>query len=176
MDVDEQIRENLGRVRQAAHRYARGNLRYDDAYADGLIGLWKAAKDFDETRGVPFGAYAWRRITGEILDGHKRFTHGRSQHVTMVSLDGLALFLADEHDGFDEWWSTVTVNTYLEGESPRNRQVIWAYLNRATFAEIGAEHGFSESRGNQIFRRWLKQINPAVPREALGHNKRKKAA
>jgi RNA polymerase sigma factor for flagellar operon FliA len=40
----------------------------DDLVASGYVGLLAAATGFDESRGVPFGAFARRRILGAILD------------------------------------------------------------------------------------------------------------
>jgi RNA polymerase sigma factor FliA len=41
----------------------------EDLEAYGDKGLVEAASRFDPTRGVPFGAFAWRRIEGSIVDG-----------------------------------------------------------------------------------------------------------
>lgn len=45
----------------------------NELISDGFIGLQSAAARFDPTRGVPFGAYAQRRIDGAMADGlHRR--------------------------------------------------------------------------------------------------------
>lgn len=40
----------------------------DDVASEGYLALLKAAQRYDPTTGVPFGAYARRRITGALLD------------------------------------------------------------------------------------------------------------
>jgi RNA polymerase sigma factor for flagellar operon FliA len=56
------------------HRsYGRGSgVELDDLVAYGRIGLLDAATRFDTTLGVPFEAFARRRIRGAIIDGIRR--------------------------------------------------------------------------------------------------------
>lgn len=56
----------------------RFNLSYsttlskDDLYQFGTLGLLKALDKFDEKLNVPFKAYAYRRIHGEVIDAMRR--------------------------------------------------------------------------------------------------------
>jgi RNA polymerase sigma factor for flagellar operon FliA len=53
--------------------YGRGSgVELDDLVAYGRIGLLDAATRFDTTLGVPFEAFARRRIRGAIIDGIRR--------------------------------------------------------------------------------------------------------
>jgi RNA polymerase sigma factor for flagellar operon FliA len=49
------------------------SIDYNDLVADGTVGLMKAWKNFDPSRGVKFETYASYRIRGEILDGLKNY-------------------------------------------------------------------------------------------------------
>lgn len=49
------------------------SIDYNDLVADGTVGLLKAWKRFDKSRGVKFETYASYRIRGEILDGLKNY-------------------------------------------------------------------------------------------------------
>lgn len=60
------IEENLGLVRLCANRFRGKGIEYDDLYSAGCIGLLKAAKAFDNSRGVRFSTYAVPVILGEI--------------------------------------------------------------------------------------------------------------
>ena len=60
------IEENLGLVHLCANRFRGRGIEYDDLYGAGCIGLLKAAKGFDEDRGVRFSTYAVPVILGEI--------------------------------------------------------------------------------------------------------------
>lgn len=63
---DEFIQNNLGLVHLCANRFRGRGIEYDDLYGAGCIGLLKAAKGFDEERGVRFSTYAVPVILGEI--------------------------------------------------------------------------------------------------------------
>ncbi|MFH1710062.1 MAG: sigma-70 family RNA polymerase sigma factor [bacterium] len=49
------------------------SIDYNDLVADGTVGLMKAWKSFDPSRGVKFETYSSYRIRGEILDGLKNY-------------------------------------------------------------------------------------------------------
>lgn len=63
---DEFIEANLGLVRLCANRFRGKGIEYDDLYGAGCMGLVKAAKAFDESRGARFSTYAVPVILGEI--------------------------------------------------------------------------------------------------------------
>jgi RNA polymerase sporulation-specific sigma factor len=63
---DNFIEENLGLVHLCANRFRGRGIEYEDLYGAGCIGLIKAAKGFDDSRGVKFSTYAVPVILGEI--------------------------------------------------------------------------------------------------------------
>lgn len=58
--------ENLGLVHLCANRFRGRGIEYDDLYSAGCIGLLKAVRAFDVSRGVMFSTYAVPVILGEI--------------------------------------------------------------------------------------------------------------
>ncbi len=60
------IQDNLGLVHSLAARFKGRGIEYEELYAAGCEGLVKAAKGFDETRGLQFSTYAVPVILGEI--------------------------------------------------------------------------------------------------------------
>ncbi len=64
--TDEFIGENLGLVHSLANRFRGRGIEYEELYSAGCMGLVKAAKGFDETRGLKFSTYAVPVILGEI--------------------------------------------------------------------------------------------------------------
>jgi RNA polymerase sporulation-specific sigma factor len=58
--------DNLGLVHLCANRFRGRGIEYDDLYGAGCMGLVKAAKAFDDSRGVKFSTYAVPVILGEI--------------------------------------------------------------------------------------------------------------
>lgn len=60
------VTENLRLVTSLCGRFSGRGIDFDDLYGAGCIGLVKAAKGFDETRGLKFSTYAVPVILGEI--------------------------------------------------------------------------------------------------------------
>lgn len=58
--------ENLGLVHLCANRFRNRGIEYEELYSAGCIGLLKAVKAFDQSRGVLFSTYAVPVILGEI--------------------------------------------------------------------------------------------------------------
>lgn len=66
-DAEEQIiKVNLGLVHSAARRFMHAPFEYDDLFQAGCIGLLKASRGFDFSKGVMFSTYAFPVIAGEI--------------------------------------------------------------------------------------------------------------
>ncbi|MBI2816852.1 MAG: sigma-70 family RNA polymerase sigma factor [Acidobacteria bacterium] len=70
-DEDELLLQHLSQVRAIALQIRRRfhHADIDDLVADGTLGLLKAIRSFDGSRGVLLKTYAEYRIRGEILDG-----------------------------------------------------------------------------------------------------------
>ena len=60
------IEEHLGLVHSCAQRFRGRGVEYDDIFQSGCIGLTKAAKKFDFSKGFQFSTYAVPVILGEI--------------------------------------------------------------------------------------------------------------
>lgn len=68
---DQLVREHLPLVRRAVAELSSKMPRHaprDDLLSAGMVGLAQAARNFDESRGVPFHRYAATRIMGALLD------------------------------------------------------------------------------------------------------------
>lgn len=63
---EEFIKSNFGLVHACCKRFIGRGVDYDDLFQSGCIGLVKAARDFDESRGFAFSTYAVPVILGEI--------------------------------------------------------------------------------------------------------------
>ncbi len=64
--INKTVENNLGLVHHCANRFKGKGIEYDDLYQAGCMGLLKAARGFDESRGVMFSTYAVPVILGEI--------------------------------------------------------------------------------------------------------------
>lgn len=66
MNIEKRINDNLKLVHLCCHRMKDKGIEYDELYSTGCLGLVKAAKKFDETKGFQFSTYAVPVILGEI--------------------------------------------------------------------------------------------------------------
>ena len=63
---DKFVQSNLGLVHSIAARFRGRGIEYEDLFSAGCEGLVKAARGFDEERGLKFSTYAVPVIMGEI--------------------------------------------------------------------------------------------------------------
>lgn len=88
--------KNLGLVHLCANRLKGRGIEYEDLYSAGCIGLVKAAKAFDDTRGVQFSTYAVPVILGEMK---RLFRDGGTVKVSR-SIKELSLKIVRERESF----------------------------------------------------------------------------
>ncbi len=88
--------KNLGLVHLCANRLKGRGIEYEDLYSAGCIGLVKAAKAFDDTRGVQFSTYAVPVILGEMK---RLFRDGGTVKVSR-SIKELSLKIIRERESF----------------------------------------------------------------------------
>ena len=71
--------ENLGLVHLCANRFRGRGVEYEELYSAGCVGLLKAVRAFDSSRGVQFSTYAVPVSLGEIK---RVFRDGGAIHVS----------------------------------------------------------------------------------------------
>ena len=64
--TDEFVERNMGLVHSLANRFRGRGIEYEELVSAGCMGLVKAARGFDESRGLCFSTYAVPVILGEI--------------------------------------------------------------------------------------------------------------
>lgn len=73
--TEEDIKKNMGLVYTIAgrmrHLQGSGIMEFGDLIGEGVIGLIHALDRFDESRGFKFSPYAYRCISGHMLNGHR---------------------------------------------------------------------------------------------------------
>jgi RNA polymerase sigma factor for flagellar operon FliA len=187
--TDERIIAHLQFARAVASRSidprCRGADR-EDLIASGVLGLVQAARRYRGDRGASFGAYAARRVRGQILDALRerdpltrsaRRAFREAQRASEdrgatafaahppyveVSLDQIG-DVAEVHrapDHRDERWPLVA--SALRDLPPLERRVlVLSYGRGLTLREIGGEVGLSESGVCRLRARALARIRSA---------------
>jgi RNA polymerase sigma factor FliA len=187
---DDRIIAHLQFARAVASRSidprCRGADR-EDLIAWGLVGLVQAARRYRGDRGASFGAYAARRVRGQILDALRerdpltrsaRRAFRAAQHASddggaavsaanppyvEVSLDRIG-DVAEVHRGpehRDERWPIVA-SALRDLTPPERRVLVLSYGRGLTLREIGNEIGLSESGVCRLRARALARVRSAV--------------
>jgi len=164
---------HVGIALALARKWARGGLR-EDAEGAGLVGLVKAARDYDPAAGVRFATYLAHRVRGEVLD-YLRVAEGvgmgwqgrssaaprpRVQQFARLAVervrggpgaddrdipDAAAEADAADRDGAE---AVVALTRRLPGDE---RAAVRAYyLTPATYRQVGRGLGLSEARAHQL--------------------------
>ena len=117
--TDEFVSENMGLVHSLANRFRNRGIEYEELVSAGCMGLVKAARGFDETRGLCFSTYAVPVILGEI---RRLFRDGGAVKVSR-GLKELSLKVARYRESFSaEHGREPSISEIAEhfGESPEN--------------------------------------------------------
>jgi RNA polymerase sigma factor for flagellar operon FliA len=195
-DIDERIIAHLGFARAVASRSldprCRGADR-EDLIAWGVFGLVQAASRYRGDLGAPFGAYAARRVRGQVLDAlrdrdpltrterrafraQQKVNEDLPQPYVEVSLDRLAelgdVDLTERSAATtraDPRWQAVAAQ--LARLTPIERKVVvLAFAKGMTLKEIGTKVALSESGVCRVRARALKKLRiacvPEVDSEA----------
>ncbi len=65
-EFDLTVEKNIGLVHSCANRFKGRGIEYDDLFQAGCLGLVKAVRNFDESKGFALSTYAVPVILGEI--------------------------------------------------------------------------------------------------------------
>ena len=190
----ERIIAHLGFARAVAARSldprCRGADR-EDLIAWGVLGLVQAAQRYRGDLGASFGAYAARRVRGQVLDALRerdpltrsaRRAYREAQRVTAdlpppyveISLDRLAELgdggiaapdaAAVPSVGRDPRWDRVARELRSLTKLER-RVIVLSYGRGLTLREIGVQVGLSESGVRRVRARALRRLRSALGEE-----------
>ena len=156
--------KNMVRARARAYFIAGGDV--DDLIQEGMIGLYKAIRDYDEMKNISFAAFASVCIERQILTAVK--TQTRKKHSPLnasISLDFTentviennpeSIFLDKERKLFIE----TEIARVLSG---LEKSAMVMYLNGDSYIEIAAALGIGKKAVGNALQRARKKINEAL--------------
>ena len=142
-------------VRSRAHSYFLIGADHEDLVQEGMLGLYKAVCEYDETKSAAFKSFAELCITRQILSAIKNAT--RKKHTPLnhyVSLNRSPIESADDVTLLDTMRSLSVADpedvligrenfeqmvVYLEKAlSPMERRVLSLYLDGLSYPQIAA--------------------------------------
>jgi RNA polymerase sigma factor (sigma-70 family) len=150
-------------VHALIQRHGGGRLSYADALHAGRIGLWRAIRKFDPTRGFAFSTYAWTCIMRQLWQAVKADPGVRAPRLCVrlpSPPEAMNPSLSAEHHAVHQ-----AVHDLVQRLPARLRQTVlahygWDGTDPANFAQIGHALGVSAERARQLHQEaliWLRQ-------------------
>ena len=154
---------------KARRRFATPNVEIDDLEQLAMLGLVESAGRYDPGTGVPFEAYALRRVWGRIYDQYRRGKFRDESHEALPDdLEGMAA-VADDELMDREVSDEVLMLLYPCRSYTQARIVLLHFGMDWSIGQLGAHYHKS--------RRWVRrQLKDAKERLRDGHTKNDKKA
>jgi RNA polymerase sigma factor for flagellar operon FliA len=149
-----------------------------DLRQDACTGLVDAATRYDVTKGVPFGAFARRRVRGAVMDGLRRQDHISRQARRQINAEGaevplqaIQLINPDQVIGVvvaPDGYAAQTECKRLMAEAvealpARKRLLIRGhYFGGKSLREIGVELGVKSARASQLHAQTLGELRKSL--------------
>lgn len=174
---DDLVTKNMGYVVTLARQYKSELLSTDDLISEGTIGIIKAARKYDPSRGKPFVTYAApyirrsieeaiRRGTGEtpVLSTDESLPVGSNNNFTLLNvLEDKNAPKADQE--LEQRTISDDLADAIDVLNEREQTVIKAFFGigteRQTMAEIGESLGLKRERIRQIRDKALRKLHKA---------------
>jgi RNA polymerase primary sigma factor len=174
---DDLVTKNMGYVVTLARQYKSEILSTDDLISEGTIGIIKAARKYDPSRGKPFVTYAApyirrsieeaiRRVTGEtpVLSTDESLPVGSNNNFTLLNiLEDKDAPKADQE--LEQRTISDDLADAIDVLNEREQAVIKAFFGigteRQTMAEIGDSLGLKRERIRQIRDKALRKLHKA---------------
>jgi RNA polymerase sigma factor FliA len=187
---DERIKAHMDLVRAIAggirSRPLGRGVDLDDLVGYGAIGLLEAASRFDPTKGVPFAAFAGRRIQGAVVDGIRAqhwFGRGADPNLRIERVgEAWLIALADAARASNDtrWSGRPMVQPPVELDEtrqslvaaelnrlpePQRRLVDLCYFHGKTLSAAAKELGFGRSWASRLHARALGRLRAAAQKD-----------
>lgn len=137
--TDDFAEKNMGLVHSLANRFRGRGIEYEELFSAGCMGLVKAARGFDESRGLCFSTYAVPVILGEIK---RLFRDGGTVKVSRT-IKELSLKITVYRESCAKEGRSPTVEEIADalGESKENITEAIAASRPAVSLTVGEEEG-----------------------------------
>ena len=159
--------ENHSLIYFYARKYNISKQDFDDMYGILAIGLCKAARDYDESRGSAFSTVAMGYMLNECRNAYRcdKYKNGK---LTICSYNNIAsLFCEDETteyidiiEGKQDVWDDVNLIDFTQFNEQLRKIAYLSYLGY-TQGEIAKEMGITQSLVSRKLKKIRKEIENA---------------
>lgn len=164
---NELVEKNMGLVYYIARSFQKsttGGIEYDDLVQEGMVGLVKAARTFDESRGFLFSTYAGNCIQKEILAYMKRQRkHKRSISINqdIRGFQGVPVeeILGYSQKEYENVWKRDLLERCIRSLNQSQREIVLLYYGKGLKQkEIAKQLGISQGQVCRIIKRCLEKM------------------
>jgi len=173
---DEAMERHTKLIHAFIQRQGGGDIVYEEALQAGRIGLWRAVKGYDPSRGFAFSTYAWVAIQRAIHQAVEAEWSPPTIGMEALSDQGYLLDLDEE---MDQALIREALHDLVAHLAPRLKWIIegrYGLTGKRVYGlkELGAELGLSAERVRQLQEEalaWLRHPSHSVEvRSLMGTN------
>ena len=163
MKNEDLVLNNIKLAYSVAWSMKSTGIEIEDLQALALLGLVKAARDYDKDRGYKFSSLAITIMRNEILQEVRR-QRKQQNHVSLNSpiADGLytlADMLEDKKNGFAE----AEIQMMIEGLEENEKKAVWlVFFQGLKQAEAADIIGVSQSMTSHYYRSGLQKLRQSI--------------
>lgn len=155
-NIEKLVNDNEKLAYKVAHKYTpKTMVDFEDIKQMALIGLYKAAKGYDENKGAKFSTFAFRVMSNEVLQEMRKFQR------TSESLEEMEMDIPHEEE-YDHTMDSVKV--YLDDQE---FQIICLAMDGYNQKEIANEIGLGQSQVSRIYIRAKEKVRSVIDSGSL---------
>lgn len=168
--MEELLNRYRGLVRSRARGYFLIGAEPEDLLQEGMIGLFKAVRDYAENKNVPFSAFAALCVNRQFSTAVKSSL--REKHKPLNNYVSLSVPTGEEGDPIPLWAPEDPASIYEGREefrsllekigrllSPLEKKVLGVYLKGVSYEEISAALGISRKQTDNALQRIKKKLS-----------------
>lgn len=163
MRNEDLVLNNMKLAYSTAWKMRDTGIEMDDLQSLALLGLVKAARDYDEKRGYKFSNLAITIMRNEILQEVRRQRKQRNQvSLNNPIVDGLFTLgdvLEDKQNGFAEAEIQTLIEELEENEKKAVRMILFQGMKQSEVADI---IGMSQTMISRYYRSGLQKLRQCV--------------
>jgi RNA polymerase sigma factor (sigma-70 family) len=176
LTMEEAMVHHEGLVHAFIRRQGGGAIPYDEALQAGRIGLWRALKGYDPTRGTTFSTYAWVAITRHIHRAAEELNRELGDWPGQVPASWQE---PDPEERVEQILTLEALGELVDRLPDRLQRVVVARYGLGdqtprTLKSVGLELGLTRERVRQLQQdalAWLRHpAHSLCLRQLLGHN------
>lgn len=166
ISIEQRIEENQQLVWYVLHRYFSSLIEDEDIYQCGLIGLWKAAKGYNEQRGK-FSTFAIRCIYTSIVEELRKRGAQKKQGLEVSLEDAYPLLPGNDasshqETGYEVIEMVVALENLKRCFSETDWEIFYLHAIGYTHKSLSVKYKISTASICKIIKRMRTRLRPLL--------------